>query len=138
MGTQLMYHFILVLNQERTPSEILHYLAEVPSNNSMDCEWHIARNGIVHSQVVSDPGQADFVLAHGTEVLGQGDGSEPVAVSIADMEALLQQCAAVTGRQVPMIVANPDLVTVDGAQLRVMPGSLARFYQSIGGEVSAF
>lgn len=88
-------------------------------------------------QVVSDPGQADFVLAHGTEVLGQGDGSEPVAVSIADMEALLKRCKAVAGRQVPMIVANPDLVTVDGAQLRVMPGSLARFYQSIGGEVSA-
>ena len=87
--------------------------------------------------MVSDPREADFVLAHGTEALGCGDGLEPVAVSIAEMEALLEQSAAQAGRRVPMIVANPDLVTVDGAQLRVMPGSLARYYQGIGGEVGA-
>ena len=48
------------------------------------------------------------------------------------MVALLRVCAA---RRLPLIVANPDVVTVDGTQLRPMPGWLARQYEAMGGEV---
>ena len=86
---------------------------------------------------MSDPGLADFVLAHGTEALGAADGAASAQASVPEMEALLARCAARTDRRVPLIVANPDLVTVDGKELRVMPGSLARYYQQLGGEARA-
>ncbi|GFR42665.1 hypothetical protein Agub_g3602, partial [Astrephomene gubernaculifera] len=35
----------------------------------------------------------------------------------------------------PLIVANPDVVTVDGSQLVPMPGSLAAVYGGAGGRV---
>lgn len=34
-----------------------------------------------------------------------------------------------------MVVANPDIVTVHGAELRTMPGTLARWYAEAGGQV---
>jgi ribonucleotide monophosphatase NagD (HAD superfamily) len=86
-------------------------------------------------QVVQDPDEADFVLAHGTEALGGGDAQDPVPCSIAELESLLERCARRTDRRVPLIVANPDFVTVDGRDLRLMPGSLGRFYERLGGQV---
>ena len=86
-------------------------------------------------QVTQDPAEADFVLAHGTEALGHGDSQDPQPCSIAEMEELLRQCAARTDCRVPLVVANPDFVTVNGAELRVMPGSLGRFYERLGGKV---
>ena len=94
----------------------------------------ILAKGVIILQVVTDPGLADFVLAHGTEALGGGAGAAPAPTSVPEMEALLARCAARTDRRVPLIVANPDLVTVDGKELRVMPGSLARYYQQLGGD----
>ena len=86
-------------------------------------------------QVVQDPAEAHFVLAHGTEALGLGDSQDPLPCSLSDMESLLAQCARRVDRHVPLIVANPDFVTVDGQELRVMPGSLGRFYEGLGGQV---
>ena len=77
--------------------------------------------------------QADFVLAHGTEALGRGDGLEPVPRSLEDMQELL---AAAAKRQLPLLVANPDFVTVDGDELRVMPGTFGGWYAEMGGDVS--
>jgi hypothetical protein len=59
--------------------------------------------------VVDDPSQADFILAHGTEALAKPDGSSK-DMSLNEMQVLLQQCAKQQGRQLPMVVANPDLV----------------------------
>ena len=84
---------------------------------------------------MTEPEQADFVLAHGTEALGHGDAEEPEPISVEQMKALLARCAAQSERRIPLIVANPDLVTVDGEELRVMPGSLGKHYQQLGGEV---
>ena len=76
--------------------------------------------------VVTDPGAAEFVLAHGTEALGTAnDGSQAEPCSMEALYQLLEQCAA---RGLPMVVANPDLVTVSGNELRTMPGTLARYY----------
>jgi hypothetical protein len=68
--------------------------------------WH---ENLKCTQVVDDPSQADIILAHGTEALAQpGGGSRDM--SLYEMQVLLQQCAQQQGRQLPMVVANPDLV----------------------------
>lgn len=85
-----------------------------------------------------DPEEASFILAHGTEALGLGDGAHATPASLDEMLALLAQCAARCAAQegsIPMIVANPDIVTVSGSELRTMPGTLARHYAGLGGEV---
>lgn len=67
-------------------------------------------------QVVTDPAEADFILAHGTEAVGLPDGSTSDR-SLQQLQQLIQQCADVAqqqGRQLPMIVANPDLVSTRG------------------------
>lgn len=57
-------------------------------------------------------------MAHGTEALGLSSGaSRPM--KIEDLEKILEKCAA---KKIPMVVANPDFVTVEARALRVMPG----------------
>ncbi|EFN54474.1 hypothetical protein CHLNCDRAFT_11074, partial [Chlorella variabilis] len=85
-------------------------------------------------EVTDDPQQADFILAHGTEAVGTSvDGSGAAPCGLEGMRELLDACAARGG--VPMVVANPDVVTVAGTELRVMPGTLARHYASRGSQV---
>ena len=74
-------------------------------------------------QVVTSPDHADFILASGTECLGRADGpAEPV--SLEAIRELLEQAAQRGG--VPMLVANPDVVTVSGSGLVPMPGTFAK------------
>ncbi len=87
-------------------------------------------------QIVERPEDADFAFAHGTEAMGRGDGNEPVDTSIEDMNGLLQRCADKGG--VPLVIANPDVVTVSGKGLVPMPGTLARTYSAMGGQVCFF
>ncbi|KAM7510621.1 hypothetical protein LguiB_009496 [Lonicera macranthoides] len=68
--------------------------------------------------VVENVEEAEFVLAHGTEALGRSScASRPMKVE--DLEKILEKC---TARKIPMVVANPDFVTVEARALRVMPG----------------
>ena len=83
---------------------------------------------------MADPASADFILAHGTEALGTPDGSEPQPLELDEIQELLQQCADRKG--VPMLVANPDIMTVSGRSLLAMPGKLGQWYKGMGGEVS--
>lgn len=85
-------------------------------------------------QVVQNPEDADFILAHGTEAIGQRNGAAPQAASMQQINALLQSCAE---QQVapPMVVANPDVVTVSGPDLVPMPGTLAQYYASLAGKI---
>ena len=82
---------------------------------------------------MTEPGEADFILAHGTEAIGRGDGQEPEAVELDEIQALLQQSADKGG--IPMLVANPDIMTVSGRSLLAMPGKLGQWYRGMGGEV---
>nr|ACU19382.1 unknown [Glycine max] len=82
-------------------------------------------------RVVENVEEAEFVLAHGTEALGNADGSS-CSMKLEDMERILELCAA---KGIPMVVANPDYVTVEARDLRVMPGTLAAKYEKLGGEV---
>lgn len=81
--------------------------------------------------VVDNAEKAEFVLAHGTEALGLSSGAS-VPKNLEDLERVLEQCAA---KKIPMVVANPDFVTVEARALRVMPGTLAATYEKLGGEV---
>lgn len=86
-------------------------------------------------QTVLDPEEADFVLSHGTEVLGQGDDLPGIETSLDNIKDLLQKAAK---KGLPLIVANPDVVTVSGDKLVPMPGTFARWYSEFGGEASLF
>ncbi|CAA7027195.1 unnamed protein product [Microthlaspi erraticum] len=81
--------------------------------------------------VVENVEEADFVLAHGTEALGLPSG-EVTPVSLDELEKVLEKSAA---RGLPMIVANPDYVTVEANVFHIMPGTLASKYEELGGEV---
>lgn len=65
--------------------------------------------------------EADFVLAHGTEALGTSNGNAR-SMKLEDLERILELSAA---KRIPMVVANPDYVTVEARDLRVMPGEFA-------------
>ncbi|XP_054821785.1 uncharacterized protein LOC129320382 isoform X2 [Prosopis cineraria] len=82
-------------------------------------------------QVVENVEDADFVLAHGTEALGNPSG-DARPMSLQDLERILELCAS---KRIPMVVANPDYVTVEARNLRVMPGTLAAKYEKLSGEV---
>ncbi|KAL9237528.1 hypothetical protein vseg_012064 [Gypsophila vaccaria] len=82
-------------------------------------------------KVVDNVEEADFILAHGTEALGLSSGSV-VPKQLEELEKILEQCVE---RKIPMVVANPDFVTVEARALRVMPGTLAVKYEKLGGEV---
>ncbi|XP_011002879.1 PREDICTED: uncharacterized protein LOC105109772 [Populus euphratica] len=82
-------------------------------------------------QVVDKVEEAEFVLAHGTEALGLSSGAS-CPMTLEELENVLERCAA---KQIPMVVANPDFVTVEARDLRVMPGTLAAKYEKLGGEV---
>ncbi|XP_022878250.1 uncharacterized protein LOC111396159 isoform X2 [Olea europaea var. sylvestris] len=82
-------------------------------------------------QVVDNVEEAEFILAHGTEALGLPSGAA-LSMMLEDLEKILEQCVA---KKIPMVVANPDFVTVEARALRVMPGTLAATYEKLGGEV---
>lgn len=82
-------------------------------------------------QVVNNVNDAEFILAHGTEALGSPSG-DPLPKSLEELEQILMLGLE---KRLPMVVANPDYVTVEARDLRVMPGTLAAKYESLGGEV---
>ncbi len=69
-------------------------------------------------QIVENVEEAEFVLAHGTEALGHPSGAV-CPMTLEELEKILERCAA---KRIPMVVANPDFVTVEARALRVMPG----------------
>ena len=98
---------------------------------------HCAIGGSIclDGQVVQHPKEADFILCHGTEALAQPNGAEPMPMSLEAMKQMLQACME-QSKTMPMLVANPDVVTVSGDSLIPMPGTLAEFYAGLGGQVS--
>ena len=82
-------------------------------------------------QVVSierpeDVDACDFVLAHGVEAFGRGDGEKELSVSDETMRLMIERAAE---KKKPLVVANPDVVTVSGDELVMMPGTLATYYR---------
>ena len=88
---------------------------------------NIDEHGLEH---VTDPQLADFVLAHGMEAISGGSTQPAQTVSLEDIKGVLRVAA---GRRLPLIIANPDLVTVDTTYLVPMPGMCGVWYQEAGG-----
>lgn len=84
--------------------------------------------------VTQMPSEANFILSHGTEALGASKGHDAVPFSVPELEVILRECSALMPPP-PMIVANPDFVTVSGDALVTMPGHLGREYAKMGGKV---
>jgi HAD superfamily hydrolase (TIGR01459 family) len=83
-------------------------------------------------EVTQDPMKATFVLAHGTEGLGADSKGGPV--TLLTPESMREVLKVAASRNLPFVLANPDLVTVDGpGSLAMMPGTLAKWYQEDGG-----
>jgi HAD superfamily hydrolase (TIGR01459 family) len=80
-------------------------------------------------QCVTDVEQADFVLAHGMEALTAPDGS----VSPVSLDQIRVILAAAAARSLPLVIANPDVVTVDTTHLVPMPGQCGVWYKEAGG-----
>jgi hypothetical protein len=112
------------------PATTLPYFVGRPA---MSCD-------LLNMQVVGTPEEADFILAHGTESVAvplqqqqqqqgqqqgahQHQGVRAEERSVEQLCALLEECAGVAkarGRSMPLVCANPDLVTVDGGALVTM------------------
>ncbi|QDZ25570.1 hypothetical protein HOP50_18g81120 [Chloropicon primus] len=83
-------------------------------------------------RAVNEPKNADFILIHGTEaqtVVEGGGERRVVPRSREEIDGVLVACADLG---LPMLVANPDLVTVSGGQLVDMPGKFGRRYRELG------
>ncbi len=87
----------------------------------------------MRSQVVESVHEAEFLLAHGTECLGRAGDAEPREATLDDIREVLEAGAE---RGLPLLIANPDIVTVSGSGLVVMPGTFGRWYKEMGGQVS--
>eukprot|EP01025_Chloroclados_australasicus_P011908 TRINITY_DN15330_c0_g1_i1.p1 TRINITY_DN15330_c0_g1~~TRINITY_DN15330_c0_g1_i1.p1 ORF type:complete len:308 (-),score=31.12 TRINITY_DN15330_c0_g1_i1:68-991(-) len=127
-----------------TSGEIAHQMLSLrPSqfwtelgNNCIHFSW--GQRGAISLEgldlnVVGEVEKADFILAHGTESSSSNDGQYE-SKTVKDLMLILERCAC-QDKSMPMIVANPDKVTVQGTELALMPGTLAEHYASIGGEV---
>ena len=84
------------------------------------------------SQVVESVDKAEFLLAHGTECLGRPGDAEPKEATLDEIREVL---GAGAKRGLPLLIANPDIVTVSGAGLIVMPATFGRWYKEMGGQV---
>ena len=97
-------------------------------------------------EVTDRPGEADFVLLHGVDVLrGPGPdgeakeqslGSYFVDASFNVIDRILEECLE---NKLPMICANPDYIMVkpDGT-IGHMPGKIAEKYERMGGSCKSF
>ena len=88
--------------------------------------------GLVH---VTDVQQADFVLAHGLEAITTGADTPAQAVTMDEVRDIVKGAAA---RSLPLVIANPDVVTVDRTHLVPMPGYTGKIYvEDYGGPPDA-
>nr|GEY27881.1 haloacid dehalogenase-like hydrolase (HAD) superfamily protein [Tanacetum cinerariifolium] len=82
-------------------------------------------------EVVQNVEKAEFVLVHGTQALGL-PSEDSNSMKIEDLQKILEPCAA---KKIPMVVANPDFLTVEVGATHMMPGTLGATYEKLGGEV---
>lgn len=83
-------------------------------------------------ECVSTARNADFILAHGTQGLGAQDGTVAER-SLAELKDLLRACGEegrARGVPLPLLLANPDVVTVSGCTLLLRCPACVRMQKS--------
>lgn len=77
------------------------------------------------------PEDIDLIVAHGTD----GIMTSPTELQPVPIKALRDFSKEIAQQRpdLPFFCANPDMVTVDGPKLRIMPGTLAKDFEDAGG-----
>jgi HAD superfamily hydrolase (TIGR01459 family) len=94
-------------------------------------------------ELASSIDEADFVIAHGSEIWYKDDGSSHVSLNPfmqdAGFQALGPILSACYERKLPLVCANPDfIVRMADESIAHMPGKIGRFYEDLGGDVTYF
>lgn len=80
--------------------------------------------------------EADFIIAHGSQVWRKGDGSVSSLGSFMtdeSFDAIDPLLVACTKRNLPMVCANPDyIVHLAGGEIAHMPGKILKRYEDLG------
>ena len=82
---------------------------------------------------VTDVTAADFVLVHGMEAVVNGLGS----AQLLDLNSIKELIRVAARINLPLIIANPDIVTVDPQISLPLPGQAALWYAECGGAASS-
>merc|ERR1712176_46514 len=110
------------INRHRRPRRCLHFTwKEFDLENGIDLTS-------LDIEPVTCPSQADFILVHWFDCIAMEGNKELQKVDETQVNTLLKLCAE---RQLPMLVANPDIVACKGEKLLPMPGSLAVKYEEM-------
>lgn len=98
--------------------------------------------GCGNIEIASSADDADFVLAHGTEIWYQGvDKHVPLEgfMTKGSFDILGPILEACRKRNLPMICPNPDfIVRFADNTIGYMPGTIAEYYENLGGDVTYF
>lgn len=96
-------------------------------------------------QSTTNVDDADFVIAHGCNVVKAADGTGNDNILLGDfmksadftvIDPILEQCRR---RGLPMVCANPDLIVkLPGDITAHMPGKIAQKYEAMGGDCTYF
>jgi HAD superfamily hydrolase (TIGR01459 family) len=89
--------------------------------------------------ILAEASEADFVLAHGTQLIKTGKESIVTELYSQGEEALSlyeRHFRIAVARDLPMVCANPDFIAIDAGGKRWVTGTLARRYEELGGRVS--
>mmetsp|Transcript_2912 Transcript_2912/g.10438 ORF Transcript_2912/g.10438 Transcript_2912/m.10438 type:complete len:468 (-) Transcript_2912:272-1675(-) len=90
---------------------------------------------------LADVADADCLVAHGPDtILGTAAAVKTGFRESGEIGPYLEVLKKAAVRRLPMLVANPDQVTLQGAarQVLYMPGSIADAYRALGGDVIDF
>ena len=115
----------------------LEQAAEKEAEKDGDADERDAKKDPEKTNDDEPAGAVDFLLAHGTEcVNGAGETDKERALTAEDtpLEEMKTLLMAAAKESLPLVVANPDLVTVGGEDgLLPMPGTLASWYAEMPG-----
>ena len=115
----------------------LEQAAEKEAEKDGDADERDAKKDPEKTNDDEPAGAVDFLLAHGTEcVNGAGETDKERALTAEDtpLEEMKTLLMAAAKESLPLVVANPDLVTVGGEDgLLPMPGMLASWYSEMPG-----
>lgn len=132
---QLAYGAIREEMTRRPESRVLHFNWN-SGRGTISTEDHNIRQipplkGTIGGMRVPSPEDVDMIVAHGTD----GIMTSPTEIQTMPIKALRDFCKQIAQQRpdLPFYCANPDMVTVDGSKLRVMPGTLAKDFEDAGG-----
>mmetsp|Transcript_12529 Transcript_12529/g.22352 ORF Transcript_12529/g.22352 Transcript_12529/m.22352 type:complete len:238 (+) Transcript_12529:333-1046(+) len=96
-----------------------------------------------HCTFFTGPDEADFILAHGTQVIVTGCEDHKLLetgyMQSGDLSHYLPILEVAAKRGIPLICANPDfLVNLPDGSQGFMPGNLSRKYREMGGNSIEF